>query len=153
MTEKIKITRKVDNKDVEMEVEETEILDTDVRVAATPPPKTAEKTFTQSEVNALEAKTRKTYETKLKAEQDAFAAFKKQIEDKQAEAEAAAKEKVEKLREGLPEGITALLDKLTATDQLEWLSDPTNTITKQTIKPLPEAREGERRAPSIGTIV
>ena len=153
MTEKIKITRKVDNKDVEMEVEETEILDTDVRVAATPPPPTAEKTLKQSEVNALLAKERKTYDAKLKTVSDEFASFKKQIEDKQAEAEAAAKEKVEKLREGLPEGITALLDKLTATDQLEWLSDPTNTITKQTIKPLPEAREGERRAPSIGTIV
>ena len=99
------------------------------------------------------AKERKSYEAKLKATQEEYAAFKKQIEDKQAEAEAAAKEKVEKLREGLPEGITNLLDKLTATDQLEWLSDPTNTITKQTIKPLPEAREGERRAPSIGTIV
>ena len=112
-----------------------------------------EQTFKQSEVNALMAKERKQYEAKLKATQEEFATFKKQIEDKQAEAEAAAKEKVEKLREGLPEGITNLLDKLTATDQLEWLSDPTNTITKQTIKPLPEAREGERRAPSIGTIV
>ena len=112
-----------------------------------------EPTLKQSEVNALMAKERKSYEAKLKATQEEYAAFKKQIEDKQAEAEAAAKEKVEKLREGLPENLTALLDKLTATDQLEWLSDPTNTITKQTIKPLPEAREGERRAPSIGTIV
>jgi molecular chaperone GrpE (heat shock protein) len=121
----------------------------------TDPPavKEAEKTLSQSEVNALMAKERKSYEAKLKATQEEFATFKKQIEDKQAEAEAAAKEKVEKLREGLPENLTALLDKLTATDQLEWLSDPTNTITKQTIKPLPEAREGERRAPSIGTIV
>lgn len=112
-----------------------------------------EQTFKQSEVNALMAKERKSYEAKLKATQDEYAAFKKSIEDKAAEAEAAAKEKVEKLREGLPENLTALLDKLTATDQLEWLSDPSNTITKQTIKPLPEAREGERRAPSIGTIV
>ena len=112
-----------------------------------------EPTLKQSEVNALMAKERKSYEAKLKATQEEYAAFKKQIEDKQAEAEAAAKEKVEKLREGLPENLTALLDKLTATDQLEWLSDPTNTITKQTIKPLPEAREGERRTPSIGTIV
>jgi hypothetical protein len=153
MTEKIKITRKVDNKDVEMEVEETEVLDTDVRVAATPPPPTAEKTLKQSEVNALLAKERKTYDAKLKAEQDAFATFKKSIEDKQAEAESAAKEKVEKLREGLPEGLIVLLDKLTATDQLEWLSDPANTVEHKTIKALPEAREGEKHAPSIGTIV
>ena len=124
----------------------------DVKETAIEQDKT-EPTLKQSEVNALMAKERKSYEAKLKATQEEFATFKKQIEDKQAEAEAAAKEKVEKLREGLPEGITALLDKLTATDQLEWLSDPTNTITKQTIKPLPEAREGERRAPSIGTIV
>ena len=124
----------------------------DVKETANEQDKT-EPTLKQSEVNALMAKERKQYEAKLKATQEEFATFKKQIEDKQAEAEAAAKEKVEKLREGLPEGITNLLDKLTATDQLEWLSDPTNTITKQTIKPLPEAREGERRAPSIGTIV
>ena len=124
----------------------------DVKETAIEQDKT-EPTLKQSEVNALMAKERKSYEAKLKATADEFNAFKKQIEDKAAEAEAAAKEKVEKLREGLPENLTALLDKLTATDQLEWLSDPTNTITKQTIKPLPEAREGERRAPSIGTIV
>jgi len=124
----------------------------DVKETAIEQDKT-EPTLKQSEVNALMAKERKSYEAKLKATQEEYAAFKKQIEDKQAEAEQAAKEKVEKLREGLPENLTALLDKLTATDQLEWLSDPTNTIAKQTIKPLPEAREGERRAPSIGTIV
>lgn len=112
-----------------------------------------EQTFKQSEVNALMAKERKAYEAKLKAQGDEFAAFKKQIEEQQAKAEEAAKEKVEKLREGLPEGIVNLLDKLTPFDQLEWLSDPANTITKQTIKPLPEPREGEKRTPSIGTIV
>lgn len=153
MTEKIKITRKVDNKDVEMEVLETEVLDTDVRVPATPPAPTAEKTLKQSEVNALMAAERKQFEKKFSTLETEYKTFKQAIEEKQEAAEAAAKEKVERLREGLPENITALLDKLTATDQLEWLSDPTNTITKQTIKPLPEAREGERRAPSIGTIV
>ena len=132
---------------------ETEDVKTeDVKETAAEQDKT-EPTLKQSEVNALMAKERKSYEAKLKATQEEFATFKKQIEDKQAEAEAAAKEKVEKLREGLPENLTALLDKLTFSDQLDWLSDPTNTITKQTIKPLPEAREGERRAPSIGTIV
>ena len=124
----------------------------DVKETAIEQDKT-EPTLKQSEVNALMAKERKQYEAKLKATQDEYATYKKSIEDKAAEAEAAAKEKVERLREGLPENLTALLDKLTATDQLEWLSDPTNTITKQTIKPLPKAREGERRAPSIGTIV
>lgn len=123
------------------------------KVTDSPTDKVAEKTFTQAEVNALEAKTRKSYEAKLKTVSDEYAAFKKSIEDKAAEAETAAKEKVEKLREGLPEGIINLLDKLTATDQLEWLSDPANTITKQTIKPLPEPREGEKRAPSIGVVV
>lgn len=118
-----------------------------------PTEQTAEKTLKQSEVNALMAKERKAYEAKLKAVGDEFASFKKQIDDAEEARETAAKEKVEKLREGLPEGIITLLDKLTASDQLEWLSDPANTITKQTIKPLPEAREGEKRAPSIGVIV
>lgn len=118
-----------------------------------PTEKQAEKTLTQSEVNALMAKERKTYEAKLKATQDEFATFKKSIEDRQAEAEEAAKEKVEKLREGLPEGIIALLDKLAPLDQLEWLSDPANTIEHKTIKPLPASREEPGRMPSIGTIV
>ena len=124
----------------------------DVKETAIEQDKT-EPTLKQSEVNALMAKERKSYEAKLKTVSDEFASFKKQIDDAREAREAAAKEKVEKLREGLPENLTALLDKLTPLDQLEWLSDPTNTITKQTIKPLPEAREGERRAPSIGTIV
>ena len=74
----------------------------DVKETANEQDKT-EPTLKQSEVNALMAKERKQYEAKLKATQEEFATFKKQIEDKQAEAEAAAKEKVEKLREGLPE--------------------------------------------------
>jgi molecular chaperone GrpE (heat shock protein) len=112
-----------------------------------------EQTFKQSEVNALMAKERKAYEAKLKTVSDEFASFKKQIDDAREAQEAAAKEKVEKLREGLPDGIINLLDKLAPLDQLEWLSDPANTITKQTIHKLPEPREGEKRAPSIGTIV
>jgi molecular chaperone GrpE (heat shock protein) len=115
--------------------------------------KEPEKTLTQSEVNALMAKERKSYEAKLKAVQDEYATFKKSIEDKAAEAETAAKEKVEKLREGLPEGITNLLDKLTAVEQLEWLSDPANTLEHKTIKPLPEPNIERARLPSIGTIV
>jgi carboxypeptidase C (cathepsin A) len=111
------------------------------------------KVFTQPEVNALMAKERKGYEAKLKTVSDEYATFKKSIEDKAAEAETAAKEKVEKLREGMPESITSLLDKLTATEQLEWLSDPANTLERKTISKLPEPREGERHAPSIGTIV
>jgi len=112
-----------------------------------------EQTFKQSEVNALMAKERKAYETKLKTVSDEFASFKKQIDDAREAQEASAKEKVEKLREGLPEGIVNLLDKLAPLDQLEWLSDPANITTKQTIHKLPEPREGEKRVPSIGTIV
>lgn len=112
-----------------------------------------EKTFTQAEVNALEAKTRKSYEAKLKTVTDEYTTFKQSVQEKQEAAEAAAKEKVEKMREGLPEGIITLLDKLTPLDQLEWLSDPANTITKQTIKPLPESRNEPGKMPSIGTIV
>jgi molecular chaperone GrpE (heat shock protein) len=118
-----------------------------------PQDKQAEKTLTQSEVNALMAKERKQYETKLKAIGEEYEAYKKQIEEKQAAAEEAAKEKVEKLREGLPEGITNLLDKLTFQDQLEWLSDPANTIEHKTIKPLPEPNAERGRVPSIGTII
>jgi hypothetical protein len=132
--------------------EETKTEDIE-KVTDTPPDKTAEKTFTQSEVNALEAKTRKTYEAKLKATQDEFASFKKSIDDAKEAAETAAKEKVEKLREGLPEGLVVLLDKLPFSDQLEWLSDPANTVEHKTIKPLPEPNAERGRLPSIGTII
>lgn len=134
------------------ETEETK-TEEDGKETATEQTKTVEKTLTQSEVNALMAKERKYYETKLKTVGDEFANYKQSIETAKAEAEAAAKEKVEKLREGLPEGLIVLLDKLTPLDQLEWLSDPANTVEHKTIKPLPEAREGEKHAPSIGVIV
>ena len=108
-----------------------------------------EKTFTASDM----ARERRAYEAKLKALEGDYATYKQTVEDAKAAAETAAKEKVEKLREGLPEGITNLLDKLTATDQLEWLSDPANTIEHKTIKPLPEANIERGRNPSIGTII
>lgn len=128
---------------------EEEVKETDKQ----PDKKADEKTLTESQVNALMAKERKSYEAKLKTVNDEYAAYKKSIEDKAAEAEAAAKEKVEKLREGLPEGIVNLLDKLTAVEQLEWLSDPANTIEKKTIHQLPEPNVERARLPSIGTIV
>lgn len=135
------------------EIEKQNPLDAKETVETPEGQKPPEKVLTQSEVNALMAKERKTYETKLKAVTDEYATFKQSVQEKQEAAEAAAKEKVEKLREGLPEGIITLLDKLTPTDQLEWLSDPANTITKQTIKPLPESRNEPGKMPSIGTIV
>jgi len=46
------------------------------------------------------------------------------------------------LRKDLPEAVTKLLDKLTAVEQLEWLTDPENVITKKEIPPLPAAAGG-----------
>ena len=136
--------------------DKTEDVKSDEEVKETdkqPDKKADEKLLTESQVNALMAKERKSYEAKLKATNDEYAAFKKSIEDKAAEAETAAKEKVEKLREGLPEGIIALLDKLPAVEQLEWLSDPANIIEKKTSPHLPEPRQDGTRLPSIGTVV
>jgi molecular chaperone GrpE (heat shock protein) len=133
------------------ETEETKTEETSKETAAEQVK--TEKTYKDSEVNTLLAKERKQYEAKLKTVSEEYATFKKQIEDKQTAAEEAAKEKVEKLREGLPEGLINLLDKLTPLDQLEWLSDPANTLEHKTIKPLPASRDEPGRMPNIGTIV
>ena len=153
MTEKIKITRKVDGKETELEVEESEILETDVRVPATPPAPTAEKTLKQSEVNALLAKERKAMDTKFKQLNDEYTAFKTGIEEKQTNAEEEAKEKVEKLREKVPEPIIKLLDKMSYTEQLSWLSDPANNITQSNIPPLPTPGGPSHKPPTIGTVI
>ena len=150
---KIKIKRSVAGKDTEMEVEEAEVLETDVKVTDKPPENQAEKTLKQSEVNALLAKERKAYDTKFKQLQDEYTAFKTGIEEKATKAEEEAKEKVEELRKNVPEPIGKLLDKMSFVEQLEWLSDPANIIEKKTIHALPEARTEPGRLPSIGTIV
>jgi tryptophanyl-tRNA synthetase len=118
-----------------------------------PDKKAEEKTLTESQVNALMAKERKSYEAKLKASQEEYAAFKKSVEDKAAEAESEAKEKVEKLREKVPEPIQKLLDGKSYVDQLAWLSDPANNITQSNIPPLPTPGGPAHKAPTIGTVI
>jgi hypothetical protein len=114
---------------------------------------TAEKMLKQSEVNKLLAKERKSHEIKFNTLKSSFDAFKKEVEDKEAEAEEAAKEKVEKLRNGLPENITKLLDKLSQQEQLEWLSDPTNKPERKTIPPLPDPTAPKGKARKVERVV
>lgn len=131
----------------EPEVTPTETVE-DTVVTPDGEQKPPEKTFTQSEVNRLMAKERqsatKKYDT-LKSEYDTL---KKSVEDKEAEAEEAAKSKVAELRKDLPENITKLLDKLSAVEQLEWLSDPANQPKRTRIPPLPDAHP-EQRGPGL----
>jgi predicted RNase H-like nuclease (RuvC/YqgF family) len=115
--------------------------------------KPAEKTLTQSEVNKLMAKQRRDHEAEIAQLRADFDAFKKTVDDKETERQDAAKKQVEALRKDLPESIGKLLDKLTPTEQLEWLSDPANVVKKSSIPPLPDERPDHGRGPSPQVIV
>lgn len=107
----------------------------------TPGQKPSEKTLTQAEVNKILADERRKHDTRYQDLKTEYAGFKAAIEAKEAAANEAAAEKVEALRKDLPEPLIKLLDKLSPVEQLEWLNDPANVITKKEIPPLPPSRE------------
>ena len=112
-----------------------------------PGTKSTEKTLTQTEVNKILAEERRKHEAQFKALKGEFDTFRGEIEAKEKAANDAAAEQVEALRKDLPEAITKLLDKLTPIEQLEWLRDPENAITKKQIPELPPSadRHGKQR--------
>jgi hypothetical protein len=97
--------------------------------------------LTQKELDGKLADARRKAEAAQKEAQKKYDELVASIEAKEQAANDAAAEKVETLRKDLPEAITKLLDKLTPVEQLEWLNDPANVITKKEIPPLPNARE------------
>ncbi len=146
----VKIKRNVDGKATEMEIEESEIQDGDERLSGTQPNQDEEKKFSQADLNRLLAQDRRAATVKFNTLQGTYDALLKEVEDGKVAAETAAKEKATKLREGLPESVTKLLDKLTYSEQLEWLSDPANRQDKKKIPPLPPAHKGNGKEPSLG---
>ena len=136
-------------KKAEAEAETTE----DAEKVETPKPEKAEKMVPQAQVDKLMADQRRKHREELDKVTAEYADFKKSIEDKEKEANDAAEKKVAGLRKDLPEGIIALLDKLTPVEQLDWLSDPKNVIEKKQIKPLPEERGDHGAPPRIPVIV
>lgn len=117
--------------------QETEVKEPEQAQGQKPP----EKTLTQSEVNKLLADERRKHDAKYKELQTEYIGFKSSIEAKEQAANEAAAEKVEALRKDLPDPLIKLLDNLSPVAQLEWLSDPSNVITKKEIPPLPSSRE------------
>jgi molecular chaperone GrpE (heat shock protein) len=99
-------------------------------------------TLTQQELNNQLASARRESEKRLKDLQAEYNSYKQNIEAKEQAANDAAAEKVEALRKDLPEAITKLLDKLTPIEQLDWLNDPENAITKKQIPELPTSADG-----------
>jgi len=151
---KVKITREEDGKQVELEVEQDDVLESDTLVTGTSQTQDEgkPKMFSQEEINALLAKERRSSALKINALQGQYDALLKEVEDGKAAAEETAKSQVTELRKGLPENIGALLDKLTYQEQLSWLQDPKNKIEKKTIPELPHAREGEKPKARTETI-
>mgnify|MGYP003515197103 FL=1 len=139
----IKVKRK-DDKGIEneIEVEDADVLETDVKVLPPEAGKTnQDKTLTQAEVNKILADERRKHDTRYQDLKTEYAGFKAAIEAKEAAANEAAAEKVEALRKDLPDPLIKLLDKLSPVEQLEWLNDPANVITKKEIPPLPASRD------------
>lgn len=112
-------------------------------VKETPPQDAGEKvpekiSLTQKELDGKLADARRKAEATAKEAQKKYDDLLASIEAKEQAANDAAAEQVEALRKDLPEAITKLLDKLTPIEQLEWLNDPANAITKKQIPELPE---------------
>lgn len=110
-----------------------------------PGKKAPEKTLTQSEVNKLLADERRKHDAKYNELKQEYTGFKQTVEQREEAANKAAAEKVEALRKDLPDPIIALLDRLTPVEQLEWLSDPANVITKKQIPELPDGAQAHGR--------
>ena len=98
--------------------------------------------LTQKELDGKLADARRKAEAAQKEWQKKYEDLQQSIEAKEKAANDAAAEKVEALRKDLPEAVTKLLDKLTPVEQLEWLTDPENVITKEEIPPLPPPNGG-----------
>lgn len=107
-----------------------------------PGTKSTEKTLTQSEINKILADERRKHDAQLKTLKGEFDTFRGEVEAREKAANDAAAEQVESLRKDLPEAIVKLLDKLTPVEQLEWLRDPENAITKKQIPELPPSADG-----------
>ena len=110
-----------------------------------PGQKLPEKTLTQTEVNKILADERRKHDAKFNELKSEYTTFKSTIEQREQAANDAAAEKVEALRKDIPESVIKLLDKLTPIEQLDWLNDPENQITKKEIPPLPRAEDGHGR--------
>jgi hypothetical protein len=139
-------------KDKEPEIEAEKAEDAD-KTVETPKPEKAEKMVPQAQVDKLMADQRRKHREELDKISSEYADFKKSVEDREKEANDAAEKKVTELRKDLPEGVIRLLDKLTPVEQLDWLSDPANTIEKKTIKPLPNERGDHGSPPRAPVIV
>jgi ElaB/YqjD/DUF883 family membrane-anchored ribosome-binding protein len=98
--------------------------------------------LTQKELDGKLADARRKAEAKLREVEEEYKSFKQTVEQREQAANDAAAEQVEALRKDLPDAIVKLLDKLTPIEQLEWLRDPENAITKRQIPELPESANG-----------
>ena len=119
--------------------------ETDVK--ASPPQDAGNKvpekiTLTQKEFDGKLADARRKAEATAKETQKKYDDLLLSIEAKEKAANDAAAEKVEALREGLPEPIIELLEGKTPVEQLEWLTKHSATITKKEIPPLPPPAGG-----------
>jgi hypothetical protein len=139
-------------KDEKPEIEADKTEDAD-KTVETPKPEKAEKMVPQAQVDKLMADQRRKHREDFDALKAEFTEYKSSVEAREKEANDAAEKKVTELRKDLPEGVIRLLDKLTPVEQLEWLSDPANTIEKKHIEPLPRERGDHGAPPRVPVIV
>lgn len=151
---KIKVKREIDGKSQDLEIEESEILETDVRAEPEPAPgQKPEKTLPQSEVNKIMADERRRHKAEMDALRSEYADFRKGVEDREKAANEAAQKKLEALRADLPDPVLKLLDHLTPVEQLDWLNDPANKLERKSIPPLPDGRGEPGKGPRPQVII
>ena len=124
-----------------------EVTEAQDEVKEIPPQDAGEKvpekiSLTQKELDGKLADARRKAEATAKEAQKKYDDLLSSIEAKEKDANDAAAEQVEALRKDLPDAIAKLLDKLTPIEQLEWLRDPENAITKKQIPELPDPVNG-----------
>jgi chromosome segregation ATPase len=103
------MTEKEDVKAEEVETEEAA------------PTKSQDKKYTDADLNRLVAKEKKDWKAKLDSLKAEYDEYKAGIESKEAELEKKSKVKLDEIRKDLPEDLIELLNKLSITEQLEWL--------------------------------
>ena len=118
------------------EIVETEVVETEEAV----PTKSQDKKYTDEQLNKLLAKERREWKSKLETLQTDFDSYKADKEAKELELEEKNKTKVETLKKTLPEELIELLDKLSFSEQLEYLEKNT-PAEKKKIPVIPEGNK------------
>jgi len=145
---KIKVTRD----GAEVEIEESEKLDGDVLVTSQEKKGITFSEEQQTHINKLLADERRKEQSKYNTLKTEYDSYKGEIETERTKHEEKLKVKVDEMKKGLPEPISKLLEKLSVTEQMEFLEDPENKIEKPVLPNNPKEKGDGKPVQKIGII-